>query len=312
MKKRVLGLFLTLALLLSTLAMPLAVSAATAVYDNDWTGWEAAVGDAYVIENFTDATLNPELSVVSTWGYVNIVDGWWRDRLDYGTTDETVWTFANPILAFGGTWNLAEGQVGGPGSNIEVFTLDGSWVSIGVIDRSYINVFWGFVSDVPFTKVRLKAFNAEGWTENYIMDDMVYSYPLENYVTGGGYIKGNSPLASFGGTVGFVEGFGIIGNFQMVAHDGAATIAYHSNDFEFLYFEGPPATSPVASHSIAVFKGDFTNNRNEDIDTLWIKIVDNGEGKKAPAPDQIGLSLDGINWLMFNLDGGNFQVHNVP
>ena len=74
----------------------------------------------------------------------------------------------------------------------------------------------------------------------------------------------------------------------MVAHNKANTTAYHCSDFEFLYFEGPPATSPVASHNTAVFKGAFSNNRDDSTLTAWIKIVDNGEGKSPPAKDQIG------------------------
>lgn len=154
------------------------------VYDNDQAGWEAAVG-CWEVEDFTDEILNPGVSVVSDLGEIlvpPVAPGLWWDQLDYdgGPTTFTTWTFANPIYAFGGTWDAGSDReydghpVGGPGSNIEVL-IDGSWVSVGVIDNDYIDVFWGFVSDVPFTQVRLQAYNDEGWTERYTLDNMVYS-----------------------------------------------------------------------------------------------------------------------------------------
>lgn len=142
-------------------------------------------------------------------------------------------------------------------------------------------------------------------------------YWLENFVTGGGKInssegKGKKAAATFGGTVGVIEGVGIVGQFQIVDHESDKTVSWHChNDFENLCFEGEPAESPEASHDTAIFLGHFTNNRNDAVMDMWIKIVDNGEGKKAPT-DEIGLSLDGVSFLMTAIDGGNFQVHNLP
>jgi len=179
MKHLVLILLVCVMVIPALFVMPATVSAATTVYANDFAGWQAAVGGVYITEDFNDTTLNSGLSVVSDLGYIDTTYGWWWDQLNYsgGPTTFTTWKFANPIRAFGGTWNLAsfEHNIGGPGSNIEVLTLDGSWISIGVIDRESLDVFWGFVSDVPFTQVRLQAYNNEGWTERYVLDNMVYS-----------------------------------------------------------------------------------------------------------------------------------------
>ena len=181
--KKIIVIVLAVALLTIGSGVGVALASPTfTVYDNDKPGWESVVG-FYETEDFTDATLNPEVSVVTDYpGYVDTTKGVWWDRLVYtpGSETTTTWIFSIPIIAFGGTWNL--GGPGGPGSNIEVLTIDGSWISIGVINRSYVNVFWGFVSDVPFTKVRLQAYNDQGWCETYELDDMVYAPRLRAYI----------------------------------------------------------------------------------------------------------------------------------
>jgi len=178
--KKLIGIGLALVLMLALAAPALATT--TTVYDNNQAGWETAVG-SWATEDFEDG-VGPGISVVSTNGYVytqGSSNKLWYDSLTYEEvpTAWTTWTFDNPIVAFGGTWDLGSSggdpECGGPGSNIEVL-MDGSWQSVGVIDNSYIDVFWGFVSDTPFTQVRLQAYNDEGWTERYTLDDMVYSF----------------------------------------------------------------------------------------------------------------------------------------
>jgi hypothetical protein len=181
--KKLLGIALALVLMA---VVPSPAMAATTVYDNDQAGWEAAVG-SWETEDFEDGVVGPGISVVSDNGYVYTQasgNDLWYDSLTYsaGPTAYTTFTFDDPIYAFGGTWDLGswleDPEIGGPGSNIEVL-MDGSWQSVGVIDNDYIDVFWGFVSDTPFTQVRLQAYNDEGWTERYTLDDMVYSFSLE-------------------------------------------------------------------------------------------------------------------------------------
>jgi len=153
-------------------------SVSITVYDQNRPGWESAVG-VYEEEFFTDATLNPGVSVVSDVGYVNTTKGVWWDRLvcpAYGLTT-TRWEFATPIIGFGGNWN--PGVPGGPGANIAV-AINGSWVSVGEIPKTYTGQFWGFVSIEPFSKVRLipgsNCYPPGGaWCETYELDNMVYS-----------------------------------------------------------------------------------------------------------------------------------------
>ena len=186
--KRILGILIASALVISTfLIAPVAVSAANTVYADDQAGWEAAVG-AWMTEDFEDATLNPELSVDATWAHAAITGGVWYDRLiNTGETDidepyqvgptTTTWTFDYPIYAFGGTWDPA--TPGGPGASINIY-VEGSWLLVGTIPNDYEDVFWGFVSDVPFTQVRLKSAEINPlsyWCETYELDNMVYSVP---------------------------------------------------------------------------------------------------------------------------------------
>jgi hypothetical protein len=160
------------ALVLVMVLIPTGIAAAaTTVYADDQAGWEAAAG-SWATEDFNDATLNPEISVESDKGWID-VGGYWFDRPEYGTDDQTTWTFSEPISAWGGTWYVGSGWTGGPGSHLEVLLGD-TWETIGVIPNYYDDQFWGFVSDAPFTQVRLTAYNDDGWRESYALDDMVY------------------------------------------------------------------------------------------------------------------------------------------
>jgi hypothetical protein len=141
------------------------------VYPDDRLGWESAVG-VYEEEFFTDATLNPGVSVVTDNGYVKTSTGVWWDRLVCSPTTTTTWQFATPLVGFGGNWN--PGGPGGSGAGIAV-AIDGSWVSVGEISRSYTGQFWGFVSTVPFSAVRLSPGSGSGWCETYELDNMVYA-----------------------------------------------------------------------------------------------------------------------------------------
>ena len=177
-------LLVFLIIVLLTIAAPVSAQAAPTitVYDQDESGWKAAVVN-WETENFDDTTLNPGISVTATWLNARISDGEWHDRLvaageydvetgQWGPTT-TTWTFAEPIYAFGGIWD--PGVPGGPGTSIKV-SIDGSWISVGMIPGDYVKEFWGFVSDVPFTQVLLEPGSGiTAWCETYDLDDMVYS-----------------------------------------------------------------------------------------------------------------------------------------
>jgi len=171
--KRIISIGLALVLSLA-LAAP-ALAAAT-VY-TDKSAWETAVG-TWTTEDFSDATLNPEISVVSDVGYVT--GGLWWDRVDDGDWTggpvlTTNWTFADPIYAWGGTFDAF--NPGGPGSSINVTYMDGTSVVVVTIPNTINATFWGFVSDEPFTQVHLEDAALIAYAcETHEMDDMVYSF----------------------------------------------------------------------------------------------------------------------------------------
>jgi len=173
--KKFLPIFLFLVIVIPVLITPVTVSAATNVYDNDWVGWQAAVGGTYITEDFSDATLNPGVSVISDNGYV--IGGLWWDRVDdgdWGDYGTTTWTFASPIYAWGGTFDAY--NPGGPGGSIKVTYIDGTSVEVGTIPNTTQGTFWGFVSDEPFIQVHLEDPALVPYAcETYEMDNMVYS-----------------------------------------------------------------------------------------------------------------------------------------
>ena len=119
-------------------------------------------------EFFTDATLNPGVSVVSTVGYVKTSTGVWWDRPTPGGAT-TTWSFATPIIAFGANWDLA--GPGGQGTGLKMF-LNGNLVGSEIPDAT-AGGFWGVTGD-PFDQVLLTTGTQGGSAETYEMDNMVY------------------------------------------------------------------------------------------------------------------------------------------
>jgi len=144
-------------------------------------------------------------------------------------------------------------------------------------------------------------------------------YVLENFVTGGGKINmstldlnGKKAALTFGGTVGVLEGVGIVGQFHIVDHtgllyEGKGAESWHCNNFDYLEFSGPPAESPEATHDTAIFEGEFVSNRG-NTETLRLRIIDNGEPGARVDTFSIWFFDD---WFGWTIDGGNFQVHNI-
>ena len=83
----------------------------------------------------------------------------------------TIWSFSPGIVAYGGDWTL--GGPGGSGNSLLVYMADLS-VYVGAISNSYNDEFWGFVSDTPFTSVKLVGGSGSN-QQNYRLDNMVYS-----------------------------------------------------------------------------------------------------------------------------------------
>jgi len=143
--------------------------------------------------------------------------------------------------------------------------------------------------------------------------DSVTYYVLENFVTGGGNIKDGKKVAlTFAGTVGVIEDVFTVGQFQIVDHiglfyDGKGAESWHCNNFTYLVFSGESAESPAATNNTAIFEGEFTSNRG-GTEMLKLRIVDNDEPGAGVDTFSIWFFDD---WVVWTIDGGNFQVHDI-
>lgn len=150
------------------------LSAATATVYTNRTDWVNALSGPYLIEDFSDTLLNDGVSFVSTEsGHINPAEEYYQDVLASQSQNEpmTTWSFTPGIIAYGGNWTL--GGPGGSGNSLLVSIVDFS-LYVGAIDNSYGGEFWGFISDTPFTSVKLIGGSGTN-QQNYHLDDMVYS-----------------------------------------------------------------------------------------------------------------------------------------
>jgi hypothetical protein len=145
-------------------------NAAITIY-TDRSDWEAAVNNKYWEEQFDDASLHPLISsfVPSNSGG-GVTGGEWVDLIDDSKGPSTI-TFAAPMFAFGGNWDLEMDHTG-PGISVYI---DGTSTHIGDISNSYRGGFWGFYSDTYFTSVVLAEGNQPGFfLQRYDLDNMVF------------------------------------------------------------------------------------------------------------------------------------------
>lgn len=183
-------------LLIAGLVLMLSASLAVAAIDGVYpyqskVEWVTAVEADFETENFSDATLNPGISYVSSEsGGINTKFGYYHDVLMSQSQNApmTVWSFTTPIKAFGGTWTL--GGPGGSGNYLRVYLNcqvdeDSEDVIlendnyVGYISSGYNIEFWGFTSETPISSICLVGGYASN-QQNYKLDDMVYSaYPVE-------------------------------------------------------------------------------------------------------------------------------------
>lgn len=149
-------------------------SAAMVTVYTDKAQWESALGGQFLTEDFADSQLKDGVSFVSTEsGHVNPAEECYQDVLASQSQNEpmTTWSFIPEIAAYGGDWTL--GGPGGSGNSLLVYIADSS-LYVGAIPNSYGGEFWGFISDTPFTSVRLVG-GAGTNQQNYRLDNMVYS-----------------------------------------------------------------------------------------------------------------------------------------
>lgn len=147
--------------------------AAVTIY-TDRIAWQNALDEDYVVEDFADTLLNPGVSYVSTEsGHINPQLECYQDALASESQNEpmTTWSFVPAIAAYGGEWTL--GGPGGSGNSLSVYIADDS-LYVGSISNGYDGEFWGFISDAPFSSVRLVGGPGTN-QQHYCLDNMVYS-----------------------------------------------------------------------------------------------------------------------------------------
>jgi len=186
--------------------------ATTTVYTSR-SQWEQAVG-YYDEETFTDATLNPNISVDAgnpPHGYVDVAgqegygEGVWWDRVSPGQSgDFSIWFFSSPVTGFGGDWNLA--GPGGEGTGIQLY-LDGVPVS-NQIPNTMADGFWGIVSTIPFDAILIEAGTFEGNAETYVLDNMVYNCGIAVFTKSDNVETCASPQETIEYTICFDNAFG--------------------------------------------------------------------------------------------------------
>jgi hypothetical protein len=141
---------LKIALAASGLALAAPGHAATIIY-TDEASFIAAAGGSAALEDFNDSALaSPLTSIMSTNG--SFQGNHYTDTLGGGAA--TSFAFSSAIDAFGGFFNLSPG---GPGSGVALL-LDGVTplgTGVEIPNGSGADSFWGFVTDTPFTSVRL-------------------------------------------------------------------------------------------------------------------------------------------------------------
>jgi len=159
---------------LSVLSLTEKVEAFSVTVHADKAEWQNALkGQPFQTEEFNDTNLALGVSVTSQGVIKN---GVWEDQVS--DTQTNTWSFAQPLSAWGGNFNLAGVLDKGTGIAVTAQELLGGNNSVGEISNSLQGEFWGFVADSPVDTVRLSKGtqgNLVDDRESYFLDDMVYA-----------------------------------------------------------------------------------------------------------------------------------------
>jgi len=190
---------------------------------------------------------------------------------------------------------------------------------------------WAVVVDSLGNATRL------GDDPSTLADETIYEVKTvrvpEGFLTGGGHISnGNGPNAeriSWGGNVGFLADFSIVGNWNVVLHDVGGTSLdkahFKADAFTSLQFShdgGLGPAPPPANANTALFIATGTLN-GEPGYSLSVCVTDRGEPGKGNDAIRFRLSGPGTAYDSIvdfpsqdgfcdghDLDGGNIQIHS--
>lgn len=148
-----------LAASVATVAAAIPAQAAVTVF-SDQGAFDPENDD--IVEDFNDTTLVPGLTISSTVG--SIGSGRFNDRTVLGSAT-TTFTFAQPVISFGGIFDLSPG---GLGQGLRFF-IDGVAVASAVPLTSAIQ-FYGVKSSTAFSSLRIES-DSGCCAETYNLDN---------------------------------------------------------------------------------------------------------------------------------------------
>lgn len=144
----------------------------------------------------------------------------------------------------------------------------------------------------------------------------------EGFLTGGGQI-GKGPRGwNFGGNVGYLADFSIVGQWQFQGTAGSDAVKLHSTSFTSLQFSNnilPPPQPPDANANVADFSGTARVKVNNEawLEGCTFSAQAQDHGEPGRAKDIYGIRIDctgvgGGSWTFGRerLDAGNLQIHS--
>ena len=143
--------------------------------------WSAAVNGSYASENFDSflvsnygsATLSSGITIGSTpaaHGFLTELQtsgvSTWHDQTSAGTSDATVFDFHRQLYGIGGDWDLTSYWIGTP-NPLKIY-LDNTPVPQNVTTTQ----FFGVVSSVPFSTIKVVYGGADNGYQNWDVDNL--------------------------------------------------------------------------------------------------------------------------------------------
>jgi hypothetical protein len=163
------GFFMNLSklfLAFSVVGSLVAANAAIIEFTNR-AAWEAAVGN-FSTETFDDAIFE-DFTISAGYSGAKVQGGKWYDQINNPNQITTI-NFNSELTAIGGEWDL--NGPGGPGSEI-IFNLVGGETYTYTLHNSLKGDFFGIVSDVAFTGIKLTEGTLQA-VETYTLDNLSY------------------------------------------------------------------------------------------------------------------------------------------
>jgi len=155
-------------------------------------------------------------------------------------------------------------------------------------------------------------------TDALILETKTIHVP-EGFLTGGGQVGGAKDKISFGGNVGFLADFSIVGQWQFQDHAKSSRLIMHSLTIDTLKFwddGGIPADPPSANANVAEFSGTarVKDGKAKWVDTCVFNVVAHDHGEPNVA-DMYGIHIEcGADvydyFPIADLDKGNLQIHS--